>query len=143
MSKTWAFWFNSITGAPLTGILPLPTVNIRNANTGVAVVTGGTTVERGDGWYTYTQSPYDPTVDLIALADAGAAVRIELWRGDQLVSDLGLDFNESREGIKNITVPDVTPANDYWIQAISVWLESISDPQATSPPVPIEVQNSG
>lgn len=54
---------------------------------------------------------------------AGTAVRLELWRGGQKVTDLGSAWTSNNNpNQKSLRVPpNVAPGNDYTIRAISTW----------------------
>jgi len=51
-------------GDPLTGVVP--TIRIRNATSGALAITDANTTEIGDGWFTYSFTSYDPTVEYVA-----------------------------------------------------------------------------
>ncbi|MCL5270681.1 MAG: hypothetical protein M1457_09080 [bacterium] len=57
----------------------------------------------------------------------GTSVRLELWRGQNMVKDLGSDWDPDGSHVMKMMVPFVPAHNDYRIRAVSSWDPALFD----------------
>lgn len=76
ITKTFVAAFTS-GGSPATGLTPLPTITIRRVSDNVAVISGESATEIGDGWYKYDFVAFDTTEAYVATWNGGSSLLVE------------------------------------------------------------------
>jgi len=95
----WIVSFFTENGEPVIGLSPI--INIRDVSNGSLVVSSGTMIEKGDGFYAYDFVGYDDTKDYAIRADS-----VTLSGTDRYAFASTGEYNESLNEIKS-TVDDI------------------------------------
>ena len=90
----WILAYFTREGEPATGLSPL--VRVRDVETGVVVISGSSMLERGDGFYGYDFSAYNPQKDYAVICDSVTLSGVERYT----YASSG-EYNEVLDGIES------------------------------------------
>lgn len=90
----WILAYFTREGEPATGLSPL--ARVRDVETGVIVISGSSMVERGDGFYGYNFSAYNPQRDYAVICDSVTLSGVERYT----YASSG-EYNEVLDGIES------------------------------------------